>query len=412
MSDSNYHLGDVDVFRLLVFSERGSLNLTRSFVTASIYESLFTPGMICDIEVLDMNDQLGELRLTGDELVDFEMGVRGRPNTLYKFHLEQLTELQSVGAQAGKKYTLKCVSEEAMYAKTNYVQKSYNSLCSQMVEDIHKNYLRSQKPIRLEDTRGPQRITIPHKSPYEAINIIRQRSVSADDRSSLYLYFENRKDIEEQTFNFVTLENLFRQNPVKIFRQSDTTNLSIRNRGDDNILAFKIPVQFSSSDRIAFGGPRRITTFNPRTWEYKTQDVQTEETNYRDGGTGTLNSRGFRNRFFNANIPPQSVIPVDTSERPDSYIPESTPDMQAFLATMLQNSVRIRVVGDTILTAGAMIQCTFPNRRNTTTDKSNDTLMTGNFLISRIHHRIGLAVQRPRYTCMIECLKGRYEEGV
>jgi hypothetical protein len=412
MSNGNYHLGDIDVFGLIIASERGQLNLTTSFVSASVYESIFTPGMVCDIVVLDTNDQLGQLRLSGDELVYFTFGVKGRPNSKMRFHLERLSDLHDIGAQAGKMYTLNCVSEEAMYAKTNYVQKSYNMLCSQMVQDIHYNYLHSEKPIYVEETKGPQNILIPHKNPYQAIDLIRTRSVSTTDSSSLYLYFENRKDVKEQTFNFITLEGMFKQEPIKSFKQSDAINTSVLNRGDDNILSFKIPQQFSSVERIALGGPIRVTTFNPRTWEFESNDVVREDTLYLDGGRGTMNSDSFKNRFFNANIPPQSVIPIDTHSRPSSFIPESTPDLQTFLSTMLQNSVKIQVIGDSILTSGKIINCTFLNKNNLTTYKSPDKLMTGNFLITRIHHKIGMKTYRPRYTCVIECIKGRYEGGI
>ena len=42
---------------------------------------------------------------------------------------------------------LKVVSEEALHSKTNYVQKNFNSPISDMVKDIHKNYMKSEKPL-------------------------------------------------------------------------------------------------------------------------------------------------------------------------------------------------------------------------------------------------------------------------
>lgn len=411
MADRNYHLGDVEISELIIYSERGSTRLLNSFVSASIYESIFTPGIVCDIKVIDMNDQLGQLRLSGDELVYMEIYVLGSERAAYNLALHRLSGLENVGAQKGKMYVLNCVSEEAMFAKTNYVQKSYNQLCSEMVEDIHVNYLKSTKPIVLEPTRSPQRIVIPHKSPYEAINLIKRRSVSAVQDASLYMFFENRAN-EQQTFNFVTIEKLFTGDPVKEFQMSDAINTSILNRGDDNILAFKIPNQFSSTDRIAYGGPRRVTTFNFTTWEFETRDVETNDASFTDGGSGTMNSAAFRSRYFNADIPPQSMIPVDISQRPETYIPEATPNVQAFMASMLQNSVKIRVVGDTVLTAGVTINCQLPNRQAFTGAPMTDPLMTGKFLITRIHHRIAEAMDKPRYTCVVEGIKGRYEESV
>jgi hypothetical protein len=106
------------------------------------------------------------------------------------------------------------------------------------------------------------------------------------------------------------------------------------------------------------------------------------------------------------------MIPIDISQRPETFIPESTPDTQALIALLMQNSLKIKVIGDTVLTAGATINCTLPNRRSFTGSTAEDPLITGKVLITRIHHRIGTATDRPRYTCTIEGIKGRYEEAL
>lgn len=409
----NLSIGDALVESVIVFSERGSFNLTTSFVSASIYESVFTPGVVCDITVLDTQDIIGSLQLLGDELVSFQFKSPNMIGANFIFALYEISDQQQLSSQRAKTYVLRCVSEEAMFAKTNYVQKSYNDLCSNMVQDICENYLSTRKRVVVEETRGNQNILVPHKSPFEAIRMIRARSVSSsDNRSSSYVFFEAREN-EEQLLRFCTLESRFATEPVKRFKQSGAININVLNAEQDtNILSFKIPQQISSIDRIAFGGPRRITTFNWTTWQTETRDVQTSDSNYKDGGGGTDVSNTFRNRYYNTRIPPQALIPVDISDRPSTYIPESSADYQAYIAQLLQNTLKIRVPGDTQLTAGVTIDCTLPNRSGNTTEMKEDPLMSGKFLISRIHHRIGMVQERPRYTCIIECLKGRFEEGI
>ncbi|CAB4140752.1 hypothetical protein UFOVP395_87 [uncultured Caudovirales phage] len=409
----NLSIGDALVETLIVFSERGSLNLTTSFVSASIYESIFTPGVVCDITVLDTQDIIGNLQLLGDELVSFQFKSPNLRAANFIFALYEISDQQQLASQRAKTYVIRCVSEEAMFAKTNIVQKSYNDLCSNMVQDICETYLSTKKRVVVEPTRGNQNILVPGKNPFEAIKMIRGRSVSAEDnRSSSYVFFEARED-EEQLLRFCTLESRFATEPVKSFKQSGAININaLSNEQDNNILSFKIPQQISSIDRIIFGGPRRITTFNWTTWQFESNDVITSDTNYKDGGSGTDVSASFRNRYYNARIPPQSLIPVDVSSRPLTFIPESSADYQAYIAQLMQNTLKIRVPGDTQLTAGVTIDCTLPSRSGNTTEMKEDPLMSGKFLISRIHHRIGLVQERPRYTCIIEALKGRFEEGI
>lgn len=406
MSD-NYQSGDFTIERMSISSSRASLDISSIFLSASIYESIFTPGTVCDIEVLDTEDLLGTVKLLGDETVNFTYSIPGTVLGDFKFALYELGELEMTGAQKGKKYKLKCVSEEAMFAKTNYVQKSYNQLCSEMIQDIHSSYLKSQKPLIVEQTKTPQKIVVPHMNPFRAIEMIRKRSVSAENKSPLYVYFENRQ-AEQQTYNFVTIENLFSTAPVKSFEQS-ALNIDSAAREDNNIISFKIPTQFKSIENIQYGGPRKITTFNFTTWSFESKIVEPKPSEYSLGGDASNITSDFSNKYFDSKIPPQSIIPVDISQRPVTNIPEHTGDLQVYLAALMQNAMKIRVPGDTLLTAGQMIECTIPNKKGFTGESEEDPLMTGNFLISRIHHKIAEFGEKPRYSCVIECIKGAYE---
>jgi hypothetical protein len=412
---NNISIGDVRVEKLVITSPRGSLTLTTSFVSASIYESIFTPGIVCDITVLDSQDIVGNLRILGDELVEFNMLSPSDVRANYKFALYERGEGQQLANQRAKTYVLKCVSIEAMYAQNEYVQKGYeNVLNSEIVEDIAKTYLRTDKQIITEQTRSPQILNISNLSPYKAINLVKSRSISAENQSSSYVFFETRNG-DDQIFKFVTIENLFTTNVVKSFMQSSAININVLSPDQDrNILSYQVPTALSSLDRISLGGPTRVTTFNFTTWQYEIQDIHASDTVFKDGSTstsGTDISGTFRNRYLNPKIPPQSFIPVDNSQRPVTYIAEGTPNLQAYIALLLQNSLKIRVPGDFILAPGVTINCTFPNNSATTGNVTEDPLLSGKFLISRIHHKIGLVQEKPRYTCIVECLKGRYREG-
>ena len=410
--NKNYSIGDFKIEYLNLISQRGVIDLTSNIISASIYESIFTPGTVCDIDIIDTRDLLGNLILSGDEIIQFSLSVPGSITANFIFSLYELAGLETSVSQKSKTYTLKCVSIEAMYAKSFYVQKSYVSLCSEIVKDIHYNYLNSTKEIVLEDTIGPQNILIPHKNPYDAINLVRKRSVSPINKSSSYVYFENRQN-EQQTYNFITIESIFRgKNIIKSFKQSSAINSSFFDNKSNNIISYRIPHQFSSIDKIALGGPRKITTYNFTTQEFISSIVETSDSSFASGGNGTDISSAFKNLFYKAQIPPQSIIPIDISQRASTNIPFATPNLQAYLSVLNQNSMKIRVPGDTILTSGILINCDIPNKLATTGPIELDPLLSGTFLVSRIHHKIGLFHEKPRYTCIMECLKGNYNESV
>lgn len=408
MSDG-YNPGDIFVDALSVSGDSGSLNLAKSFVSASVYESIFTPGITADIKVFDTDDSLGQLKLSGGEEVLFSFRSPGGTPANYKFALESIDEIKSEGSQKSKSYMLKCVSEETLHAKTNVVQKSYNKPLADMVQDIHKNYMKSEKPIEVEDTKGTQNVIVPNMNPYSAVDMLRKRGVSTENKSSSYLFFETRNG-SDPTFKFVTLEKLFQQGSVKDFQQSDAINSSIYNRTDNNILSYEVPQQFSALDRIKTGGKRRVTTFDFRTHDFKFDDKTPDPTSFNTGGKTGYNSGSFIQKYIDsAKIPPQSFIPVDTSQRGVTNIPETTADQQSYIATMMQNAIKLTVYGDAILTAGVVINANIPNKVSTTGPVDADPLLSGKFLVSRINHEIKTADKRPRYVCNMEIIKGNME---
>ena len=71
--------GNLNIKNLVVLSPRGTFILPPSQTSLSIYESIFTPGIVCDVNVVDFEDNLGQLVMTGDEflLVSLETPISG-----------------------------------------------------------------------------------------------------------------------------------------------------------------------------------------------------------------------------------------------------------------------------------------------------------------------------------------------
>lgn len=406
--------GDVIVKKFTISSDRGNLDLAKSFVSASIYESIFTPGIVLDIEVLDTDDQIGQLKISGDETVDINFETPGGSNAKYKLGISHLSEVKgNTSSLKHKTYKINTVSKEALKAKNNYVEKTFNSQISDIVKTIHKDYLQSDKKIEVEDTKGTQNIKISHKNPYEAIEIAMKRAVSNENKSSLFVFFETRSG-SDQIFKFTTIEKLFKGGSVKTFKQSDAINSSIDNKTDDQIYAVETPNQFNAVDRIAIGGQVKVATFNFRTWEYTTNTLTKNSTDYTTGGKKSNDSGSFTQNYRTPQgqaKPRLLLVPVDTSQRAKTNIPDYIADRQSFASTLMQGTIKMRVVGDLKLKAGDVITANLPNKKGTTENVKNDPMLSGKFLISRIHHDIGRAGEKPRYTCVIECLKGNPESG-
>lgn len=413
MADTSYVPGDILVRKLTISSDRGDMDLKTSFVSCSIYESIFTPGMMADIKVLDDEDKLGKIKLVGDEEIQMQFEVPGGITTSYKFAMHTMEGVNMAdGSLNSKMYLIKAVSKEALNAKTNFVQKSFNTQISNMVETIHKDYLKSEKEIEVEETKGTQKIVFPHYNPYKAIDMIRRRAISNENTSSAFVYFETRSP-EEQIFKFYTIEGLFDEDPIRTFKQQDTVGHSIYNEAVDNILALEIPHQFNVIDRIKVGGKRIVKSFDSRTHEYNEEKRTVSDTEQKTGGSGSYISSKEKSEYYEKpKINPTSFIAKDWSQRPVTHIPERTIEQQQYISTLMQNAVKMRVHGDFALVPGGIIEAKIPNKKTTTENRDEDPLISGKFLISRIHHQINEFGQNPRYTCVVECIKGNMKEGV
>ena len=411
MSDS-FAPGDIVVKTFSIKSDRGSLDLSKSFTSASIYESIFTPGIIIDVEVMDTDDQIGQLKISGDEEVTITFQVPGGATANYKMGISHLTEVKgNTSSLKHKIYKINMVSIEALKAKNNYVEKTYSAQISEIIKSIHKDYLQSTKKIEAEDTKGTQDIKFSHENPYRAIELAMKRAVSNENKSSLFVFFETRSG-SDQIFKFTTVEKLFKGSSVKTFNQSSAVNVDMNSKNDNQIFAVETPNQFNAVDRIAIGGQVKVATFNFRTWEYTTNTLTKNSTDYTTGGKKDINTGAFTQKYRNPSgqaKPRLLLIPVDTSQRAKTSIPTYIEDRQSFASTLMQGTVKIRVPGDLNLKAGDVITANLPTRKGTTDNPSNDSQLSGKFLISRIHHDIGKVGERPRYTCVIECLKGNPE---
>jgi hypothetical protein len=393
-----YQPGDVIISEISLSSPRGYVNLLLMFASMKLFESIYVPNTLLELTVWDINDVIGNMVFLGDELITTSFSSPGGTVVNYTFALDTITDVTEEKATKSKSYVLHGVGVETMYAKTNYVQKQYNQPISSIVSDIHSNFLMSSKSLGVEATNSEQNIMIPNYDPFKAIDMVRRRAVSASNPSSTYVYFENALGMY-----FKTIEGMLQQSPIKYFVRLDTNGTSIFNQTENNIISLAVPQIVSSTERISLGSlTQRISTYNVRTRKYTYKDVQPPSSSY--------NSSAFTSKY-GGKYGMNSVIPVDTANRPFTSIDSMTPNQMAFTAKIMQTQLNLRVFGDGIVKAGDVINVEIPQIVNITGNIPSDPLLAGNYLVSRICRSIGTSLERPRYTDSIECINGDLGQG-
>lgn len=382
--------GDVVINSCTVNSPRGSLDLTQSFLSGHVYESIFQKNNICAIDVLDTDDAISQLPILGDETINFSFNAPGTPVLNYTFALDKAELVDITGTQKGKQYILHGVGQETLQAKANYIQKSYNTDISSIIQDIHKTFLQATTTLITEATDGVQKLIIPNMKPFEAIDMLVGRAASSINKSSIFLYFENAIG-----HNFKTVEGMAAQGTVKTFVHGDGVGQSIFNKTDNNIIAYEVPQIVSSTQRIALGGlNQQVASYDHRTRSYVSNPIQL--------ALGAMNSAAFKGKY-GATAGLFSMIPWDSLINPTN-ITQSTPQQMAALSNLTQCYINLKVNGDTTVMAGTTITINLPEAITTTGTQALDPLISGNYLVSGINRDIGPAGQKPRYVDNIEAI--------
>ena len=394
-------------FKVNSFSIKG-LKVDHGFISGSVYESIFMPCVVAEFNLRDTDDALfGGLNLSGGEPISFEFQTPGGEKSKYSLLVNRPENLEVSSGVKSRTFKLICTSEEAFYAAggvdtKGYIQKSYvGKLISANVRDVLLSYLKTTKNIEVEVTKGPQNIIAQNEKVWPFIDRIRRRAVSTFNESASYVFFENKDG-----FKFVTIEGLFERPVVKKFVHDNTVGADSRKLTDNNIFAYQLPDMFDAMERIDKGTMKSAySTFNFETNEYIEKSIDFPSKDTTTGGTKDWDSREFINKF--GKFPGRSsIIPYD-NRLPVTSIAEHTPSQLAYAGHLQQGLIKLRVYGDSKLKAGDLIEAKIPRPQSSTGNSKTDSDVSGKMLIASIRHMFLPEGQKPRYSCVLECIKGR-----
>lgn len=405
-----YNPGDILVNSLIV----NKLNYTKNFISFDIYETIYRPGMVLKLTILDPADYLGQQKLSGGEKIGMSFNHPGGSAADYEFIVNRVENISSPPGQKAKSYTIEAISEEIFNSRDKYVSKSYdNKQFSQMVEDVFKEFLKSKKKLNIEETKGMQKYVVQRKRPYEAIDEMRKRSVSSSNKSSTYIFFENQKG-----FHFTTMEKIFKdRNIVKRLVQDSTVGANFLAAKGNNIIAVNIPHQNDLAKSTSAGVMNsEFNTFNFFTLDYnRKQNIKKPEDEAKDKGVDNRIKSDYVTKH-DSEPGRISVLPTSNEKKVGlggkSHIPEATPTQIAYADALASSVLKMMVFGDSRLVAGSMIEANLITQSDSTSPQTASSFLSGDFLITAVRHMCRDMNTRPRYVCALECVKGSYERGV
>ena len=411
--------GDIDLQRVILTNEAGTktYDLMHQVKGIEIYESILSPVIFCEMSVADSIGLHQNFPIIGEEYVTITFKSPKFPKSVtYLFRVNKKFNLKITDNSKMATYTLQMMSSEVIKNSTRYVTKKYEDTVDKLVGQILSQELQTIKPIRIDKTAGIEKGRITRMQPFKAIDYLRRRAISNEYQSSSFCFFENRNG-----YHFTTIEKMI-EDGNKALDKAKTSNKtfffdtnrkgSVQNVTMRNILAYNQIAFTDTVTKLQQGGlNNKVNSFDLLTGniEQRTYDNTQGEGVFKtpDEGSAPMNTQSFTNNHKRTTAKTKFV--VMTSDKPQLKLPEKLSILQAYAQKVAQNIVLIHIYGDSDITVGDMIKCTFPAATTADNDKGISRLDSGNYLVAKVRHII-LNGDRPQHTMALELIKGSFTE--
>lgn len=411
----------------------GKLDLRPYLIELNYFEDIFDTSVSAKVVISDAVGIFKMGGLNGTETVTFEFnsGVGGTI-IKQKLHVYSVTDRHTDSSMNFENYTLNLCSEELIASEKYRVSKSYKKKAiSDIISDILKNFLKTNKPIDIEQTMGSYDFVLPNKKIYETVNWLSmyaqpsKSKVGADmlfyenyaglhlhslqtlyTQKSIYTYFYNPKnvsvDMSLKSANIYRLEVL---NNFDTLGATSKGTLNNRLITIDPLLRKKYVKDFNYDEYR-----KQSKTLNNKNVSDVTSNQQNEYKDNRgkklyESPPQDLENGALRLMITNSNQQKSALIKDNTGTVQNDYFVERyLPNRIAQLYLSQYNRIKILVPGNSSLKVGDVITVKVLGTTPLSNDKNakkDDAYLNGNYLITAIRHIINVT----RYTTIIEVSK-------
>ena len=168
----------------------------------NIYESIYNNAVTGSIVIGDTKNQISRMEIQGLERIAFNLKTPGityrkedvidaSEETGEPFHVYKITDRKQANTGVIA-YTLHFASREFMRNLRTKVSQAYDGKCDRAVIDIMKdeNYLDSRKKLHVEPTGNSLKFVVPNLNPFDAINMIANKSLPEKSKGAGYFFYE------------------------------------------------------------------------------------------------------------------------------------------------------------------------------------------------------------------------------
>lgn len=210
-----YKFGSLKAGIPTVPDKKNSLNIYPQVREVTLYESIFSSVMRCEIALVDYIGLINNFPLSGEEIVIIEYKNVG-DDTIRRWVLaiEDITDITPDPKNRAIGAVLKCISIEALANNLGTVQQAYKGTVIQIAKQIFDEHItnrvyefypsyRSPNMFAEDNETRSSTIVVPNMHPIAAIDAVQSLAVSENKERYTYFFYQNIAG-----FNFRTLQGL------------------------------------------------------------------------------------------------------------------------------------------------------------------------------------------------------------
>ena len=445
--DSIDKAGDYNLSHIDLINHNGDvIDLKYIVIELNIYESIYKNAVTGSVVITDAKNQIGRLEIQGLERIAFKLSTPGTylkddimdasVETGEPFHVYKITDRKQIN-QGLLLYTLHFGSREFMRNIRTKVSQAYDGRLDLAVQSIFKdkNYLDSRKKLKFEPTGNADKIVVPNLRPFDAIQMIANKSMPEKSTGVGYFFYESTKAFHFRSWeSMVATQGSSKRKPKQAFYYMPL-------KMKDDSVPDKIGHEFKSVQLYRFinnfhdvAANTALGTYGHRVISHNLYDKSYTkfDYNYHNQYMDTVHT-DFTNTYVDADKFAVAASPVDyDNAKSVSDYPESRVSLQSTTQFLHNNesgagygidvqqdslknaekisqhnqilhgtTLKLVVKGQSYLEPGDLIEFRIRPVDADKVDVEEDYRYGGQYIITKIRHQVTDEV----YTMILECAK-------
>ena len=397
---------------LIVGSSGARINISDQVQELNIYESLDSPYISGNILITDNSGIAETLPLLGQERLLFKLRTPSHEGTV------DFNNYHAIIYNVQKRFTSSDLEHVIIMNWTTVdhlknirtkISSSFKGTISDIVQKIIKGdeYLGSKKPLFIEPTKNIRKYVIPNLAPFQAINLIREEAVSAEEGSPHYLFFETPTGYHFRSFDSllgqkgdlsVPHKNIYRSQPPEQNNPEKNLATILDWQVEDNSNSFLMTRLGMYGSTLYY---HDIFNKNIQKFEFDYMKDKFNKRNSMEQGnktSGTLISQAILENKKTITDFPESKIFVHSTGSSDIHTEGTDNNAEEWLqearSRELESSyctLKIETYGDTDIMCGDLITVHIPANKPLTppiTKTTIEPILSGRYLITSLHHQV------------------------